>query len=312
MESMVQVLATIVLLRRETRRARRRQDIIQGAMHVLVAGCGWLGEAIARRAIARGDRVTAIRRDVSGAGALGTAGAHLLALDLAAPGAAGRLPQADAIVACQAASGGDVQAYRAAYLTVNAVLLEAATRWGARMVYTGSTGVFGQRDGSSVDEDTPPVPATATAEVLVEAEEMLLAAARAGTSACLLRLSGLYGPGRDGILDRVRTGRLALGPGDDAWMSFCHRDDAVAFVAAAIENGETGAVYHGTDAEPALRRDVVSWISQALGILPHRDEAPWSGSNRRVVSARTRRSLGVALAYPSFREGLAPLLPAAR
>lgn len=100
--------------------------------------------------------------------------------------------------------------------------------------------------------------ATATAEVLVEAEEMLLAAARAGTSACLLRLSGLYGPGRDGILDRVRTGRLALGPGDDAWMSFCHRDDAVAFVAAAIENGETGAVYHGTDAEPALRRDVVS------------------------------------------------------
>lgn len=278
-------------------------------MHVLVAGCGWLGAEIARRAAARGDQVTAVRRDPSRAGALREAGVALVAADLSAPGAAGRLPRADAVVACQAAAGDGVDAYRAAYLDVNTTLLAAASRWGARFVYTGSTGVFGQRDGSAVEEGTPPLPATASAEVLLQAEALVLSAARAGVDARLIRLSGLYGPGRVGILERVRSGRLALGPGDDAWMSFCHLDDAAELVLAALARGERGGVYHGSDAEPARRRDVVSWIAQALGILPHRDDAPWSGPNRRIVSARTRSTLGVTLVYPSFREGLAPLLP---
>ncbi len=280
-----------------------------GAMHVLVAGCGWLGTEIARRAAARGDRVTAVRRDPSRAGALRESGLDVLCADLSAPGAAEVLPRADKIVACQAAAGDGVDAYRATYLIVNERLLAVASRWGARFVYTGSTGVFGQRDGSTVEEGTPPAPATASAEVLLQAEELVLSAARTGVDASLVRLSGLYGPGRVGILERVRSGRLALGPGDDAWMSFCHRDDAAELVLAALVRGERGAVYHGSDAEPARRRDVVSWIAQALGILPHREDAPWSGPNRRVSSVRTRSSLGVTLVYPSFREGLAPLLP---
>jgi nucleoside-diphosphate-sugar epimerase len=281
-------------------------------MHLVVAGCGWLGSEIARRAAARGDRVTAIRRDLSRAGALAGAGVHLLALDLTAPDAVGRLPAADAIVACQAADGEGVEAYRSAYLAANRALLAAASARGARFVYTGSTGVFGQRDGSTVDERTPPQPAGPTAEVLAEAEAAVLAAARGGARASLLRLSGLYGPGRAGILERVRSGRLALGPGDDAWMSFCHRDDAAELALAAATRGEQGAVYHGSDAEPARRRDVVSWIAQALDIVPHRDDEPWSGPNRRIVSDRTRQSLGMTLAFPSFREGLTPLLPSAR
>ena len=206
-------------------------------MHVLVAGCGWLGSEVALRAVARGDRVTAVRRDVSRAGSLAGAGVRLLALDLIAPDAAERLPFADAIVACQAADGDGVEAYRSTYLAANRALLAAACTHGARFVYTGSTGVFGQRDGATVDERTPPHPATPTAEVLAQAEAAILAAARGGARASILRLSGLYGPGRAGILDRVRSGRLALGPGDDAWMSFCHRDDAAELVLAALARG---------------------------------------------------------------------------
>jgi nucleoside-diphosphate-sugar epimerase len=219
------------------------------------------------------------------------------------------MPRVDAIVACQAADADSVDSYRSAYLDVNEGLLSTASRWGARFVYTGSTGVFGQRDGSVVEEHTSPLPATATAEVLLAAEAMVLSAARAGTNACLVRLSGLYGPERVGILERVRSGRLALGPGDDTWMNFFHREDAAELVLAAVTRGEAGSVYHGSDAEPACKRDVVSWIAKALGILPHRDDVPWSGSNRRISSVRSRRSLGVSLTYPSFREGLAPLLP---
>ena len=281
-------------------------------MHVLVAGCGWLGTALARGLVLRGDRVTGVRRDPARAEELRALGVEPLALDLAAPGAAERLPAADAIVACQAAGADGVEAYRAAYVDANRALIAAAARGGARaLVYTGSTGVFGQRDGADVDETTPPAPASATAQVLVEAEALVRRGSAGALRTSVVRLSGLYGPGRAGIVDRVRAGKLALGPGDDAWMNFCHRDDAIAFVLTALERGEEGAVYHGSDAEPVRRREVVEWIAARLAMPPPRAARSADGPSRRIRSERTRDALGIALEYPSFREGLTPLLDAA-
>ena len=285
-------------------------------MHVLVAGCGWLGSALARALVARGDRVTGIRRDPARAAALAALGIEPLALDLSSPGAAARLPAVDAIVACQSSAEDSPAAYRAAYLEATRALLEAGARAGARaFVYTGSTGVFGQRDGSQVDETTPPSPASATAEVLVEAERRVLEAPDAlGVPARLLRLSGLYGPGRLGLVERVRRGALALGPGDDAFMNFCLLEDAVAFARGALERGAPGAIYHGSDAAPARRREVVTWIAERLGLQPPRapagSVAP-GGPSRQIRSQATRRALGVELQARSFRHGLAPLVPAA-
>jgi nucleoside-diphosphate-sugar epimerase len=282
-------------------------------MHVLVAGCGWLGTAIARALVARGDRVTGVRRDAARAGALAEVGVAPLAVDLAAPGAGAVLPRdVDAVIACQSASADGEDAYRRAYVDANGTLLELAMASGARaFVYSGSTGVFGQRDGSDVDEMTPPAPASRTAEVLVEAEALVAGAAARGVPARLVRLSGLYGPGRLGIVDRVRRGALALGPGDDAWMNFCHLEDAVTAVIAALDRGRAGAVYHGNDAEPVRRRDVVAWIASRLGVDPPRREDAAPGPSRRVFAERTRAELGFTLAYPSFREGLAPFDSAA-
>lgn len=282
-------------------------------MHVLVAGCGWLGSAVARALVARGDQVTGIRRDPGRAAALAGLGVEPLTLDLTAPGAAARLPAVDAVVACQSSSSDTPEAYRAAYVTSSAALLAAAARAGARaFVYTSSTGVFGQRDGSEVDEATPPAPASATAEVLVEAERLVLGAATThGVPGQILRLSGLYGPGRAGTIDRVRRGVLALGPGDDAFMNFCHQGDAVALVLAALDRGQPGATWHGSDAAPPRRREVVEWMAGRLGIAPPRlpaGAAAPPGPNRRISSARTRAALGVTLTYPTFREGFAGLL----
>ena len=283
-------------------------------MHVLIAGCGWLGEAVAAACLARGDRVSGIRRDAGRARALGRLGVEPLVLDLAASGSEERLPRdVQAVVACQSAGADTPEAYRAAYVVANRALLRAARRMPlAAFVYTGSTGVFGQRDGGDVDETTPPSPVGAAGEVLVEAERLVLGAE--GVPTRLLRLSGLYGPGRAWIVDRVRSGALALGPGDEAWMNFCHRDDAVAGVLAAIDRGRTGGVYHGTDAHPPRRREVVEWIAARLGIPPPRREEPpggRTGANRRILGERTRAELSLRLAFPSFREGLTPLLPPA-
>jgi nucleoside-diphosphate-sugar epimerase len=146
--------------------------------------------------------------------------------------------------------------------------------------------------------------------VLVEAERLILWGSQ-GVPACLLRLSGLYGPGRAGVLQRVRSGALALGPGDEAFMNFCHLDDAVIFVLAALDRGEPGATFHGSDAAPTKRREVVTWIAGQLRIQPARSEVPAGGPNRAIDSTKTRQALAVTLRYPTFREGLAPLIPPA-
>jgi len=284
----------------------------EAPLDVLVAGCGWLGTEIARTLAARGDRVTGIRRDPGRARELLAIGVEPLALDLAAPGAVDRIPGVDAIVACQAAGADGEGPYRTAYVTANLALLAAAARGGTRaFVYTGSTGVFGQRDGSDVHEATPPAPASPAAAVLVEAEALVRGASSRGLRPAVMRLTGLYGPGRAGIVERVRSGRLALGPGDGAWMNFCHRADAVAFVLAALDRGAPGALYHGSDSRPARRREVVEWVSRRLGIDPPRTDAPAAdGPDRRILSERTRLELGVKLLYPSLDDGLAELVGA--
>ncbi len=265
--------------------------------------------------------MTGVRRSPGAAAELRSLGIEPLVADLADPRFGAAIPpDVGAIVACQSASGDSREAYRAAYVETTRNLLAAARPLALRaFVYTGSTGVFGRRDGGDVDESTPVSPAGESAEALAEAERLVLAAAAGGVSARIVRLSGLYGPGRTGTIERVRRGALALGPGDDVFMNFCHVDDAAAAVIAAIDRGRTGAVYHATDARPARRREVVEWIAARLGIPAPRlseDVAPSPvgprGANRRILGDATRSELGLTLAWPSFREGLAPFLPPPR
>jgi len=279
-----------------------------------VAGCGWLGTAIARALAARGDRVTAVRRDGGRAALLAAEGVRPLALDLASPSALDHLPRdLDGLVACQAAASRDLAAYRRAYLDANGTLISAAARAGAPLVYTGSTGVFGRSDGREVFEGSATEPDSPEAGILAAAEALVLGEGRMGR---LVRLSGLYGPGRTSIIERVRSGALALGPGDGAFMNFCHLEDAVAAVLAALDRGRPGAIYHASDAQPARRREVIEFIAGCLRMAPPRTAAGAATAGepggRRVRGEATRAELGLALRYPSFREGLAVHLPAAR
>lgn len=278
-------------------------------MHVAIAGCGWLGTAVGLELCRQGHRVTAIRRDAARAAELAAMGLEPRVLDLADPEAYQRFPEdVQGIVGCQAAPSDSLAGYRAAYLAANQTLLRAAEACAVRsLVYTGSTGVFGHGDGREVAEDTPVAPASATAEVLVEAEQLLLQAGRRGLPTRVVRLSGLYGPGRWGALARVRSGALALGPGDGAFMNFCHQADAVAAVIAALFHGRDGAVYHASDAAPPRRRELVQWLCSQMGVEPRQSaQIPAPGAvNRRISAAWTRQQLGLTLVHPDFRSGFA-------
>lgn len=276
-------------------------------MHIAIAGCGWLGTALGVHLKNQGHQVTAIRRNPERLGELAALGLKPLALDLSDPQAHMALAlDIEAIVACQSARTDSAEGYRAAYLTVNQNLLRAAERLPLRaLVYTGSTGVFGYRDGREVTESTALSPASPTSEVLVEAEQQLVHASNQGIPTRIVRLSGLYGPGRWGALQRVRSGALALGPGDDAYMNFCHLDDAVAMVEAALLRGSDGAIYHASDAQPPMRREVVQWLAAQLGVdAQTRDGSGTSvAPNRRISAVWSREQLGVALRFADFRAG---------
>ena len=279
-------------------------------MKVLIAGCGWLGMAVARALVARGDRVVGIRRDPAAASELEALGVEPLPLDLLRPEDSRRLPiDVDAVVACLAPGARGAKAYERTYVDAVGTLLDVYSRRELnRFVYTSSTGVFGQTDGSEITERSAVVPVGDTARVLVRAEEQVLGRARTqGYPACVVRLSGLYGPQRFGVIDRVREGRLALGRGDDAWMNFCHRTDAARSVLAALERGRPGEVYHASDAVPVRRRDLIHWVAERFGFDPVHapaDSAVATGTNRRIGAAWSRERLGIELAFPSFREGL--------
>lgn len=283
-------------------------------MDVLLAGFGWLGREVAGRLIARGDRVTGVTRTEASASRLRDGGIEATAIDLAAPGASRLIPgRYDAIVAMPSASGHDEAVYAAAYLDATRNVLESVGAVDAAFVYVSSTGVFGQADGSWVDESTPPRPADGTSRVLVEAERLVLDRSWHRARPCIVRCSGLYGAGRTGVIERVRSGALALGRGDETWMNFSHRDDAAVTVIAALDRGRAGAIYHASDATPTTRHDVVAWIAERLAMSPpqrddERTSMGRSGAHRRVSAEATRGELGTTLAYPSFREGLAPLL----
>jgi nucleoside-diphosphate-sugar epimerase len=256
-----------------------------------------------------------VRRDPGRAAALAGPGVEARALDLLDPRAPALLPpDLSAIVACQSADGEGGAAYHRAYVEANRALLAVARERGPALrafVYTGSTGVFGQRDGGDVDERTPPAPAGPAGEALLEAERLVLDAAAGGLPASVLRLSGLYGPGRAWPVERVRGGQLRLGPGDGAWLNLLHLEDAADAVVAVLERGPRGRILHGTDASSPRRRELVEWVAARLGIPPPR--APEGATappapDRRVIGEATRKELGLTLRFPSFREGVEALL----
>jgi nucleoside-diphosphate-sugar epimerase len=184
--------------------------------------------------------------------------------------------------------------------------------------YLGTTAVYGDRQGAWVDEEAPIDPALARADRRARAEAAWL---QSGLPVHIFRLAGIYGPGRNAFVNlRDGTARRIVKPGQV--FSRIHVEDIATVLEASIARPRPGAIYNVCDDEPAPPQDVVAYAAALLGIEPP-PEQPYETAdlspmartfyrdNRRVRNNRIKRELGVALAYPTYREGLAALLPAA-
>jgi len=188
-----------------------------------------------------------------------------------------------------------------------------------RIIYLSTVGVYGDHQGAWIDEDTPPRPVAGRSNSRLAAEDHWRAlASRKNVALDILRLSGIYGPGRNALASVANgTAKRIIKPGQV--FNRIHVADIARAIMACIDGGRPGAVYNVTDDEPAPPQDVVALASQLLGVPPPPEQGydtaemtpmarSFYGETKRVSNARIKRELGFSFAYPTYREGLAALL----
>ncbi|ELZ51449.1 NAD-dependent epimerase/dehydratase [Halorubrum coriense DSM 10284] len=287
-------------------------------MRVVVVGCGYVGLALAAQLDARGHAVTGVRRSDAGLDAVDAAGPDVDAVraDATDPESLSVLPDADAVVFAASSGGRGADAAREVYVDGLAnVVDEYGSRASPpeRLVYTSSTGVYGDHDGGWVDEETPVEPTTEKTRVLVEAERIATErAAEAGIDGTVVRFAGLYGT------DRYRLERYVEGPVTAGYLNMVHRDDAAGSVRHLLETDRArDRAVLVVDDEPVDKHVFADWLADACG-APHpekrsKDERIAAGDLSAAAERRIRtskrcsnallRDLGYEFVHPTFRSG---------
>ncbi len=284
-------------------------------MRVLIVGCGYVGLPLGAEMVRQGHEVFGLRRSQTVEAELRAAGLVPLAADITRLEELRKIPSGyDWIVNCVASSGGGVQEYRQVYLQGTRNLLAwLATAPPRKFVYTSSTSVYGQTDGSWVDENSPTEPEAETARVLLETENVLLEAARDRQfPAVVLRLAGLYGAGRGYWFKQFLQGEAKLEGDGERILNMLHRDDAIGAISAALQRGCPGEVYNAVDDEPMRQLEFFRWLSTRLNrpLPPSVPANPQTArkrgaTNKRISNRKLKQELGYQFKYPTFREGLA-------
>lgn len=297
--------------------------------HLVVFGCGYVGSELARQAVAQGMGVTALTRNPETAAGLSAAGVEAVVAELASDEWHARIPGgASFVLNCVSSGDGGVDGYRRSYVEgMHSILAWARGGPVGTLVYTGSTSVYPQGGGAVVDETAPTEGASETARVLLEAEALLNAGEAVGAAAALtagcrrrfvLRLAGIYGPGRHHLLDQLRGGAGEIPGRGDQRLNLIHRDDAVAAIWAVFTAppAVTGEIFNVADDRPGTRDEIVTWLAAKIGVPAPRCTGE-SGSGRRAVSPdriisneKLKARLGWRPVFPSFREGYAHILRA--
>lgn len=280
-----------------------RRDPEPSPRTLLIAGCGYVGLALSRSLITRGWTVWGLRRSPEASGLIQHAGARPILADLTQPSTLTRLPLVDCVVCCQA-PGGDPTAYRSTYLDGTRNLIQALQVAPPRkLLWISSTRVYGQSREEWVDEETEPMPTSEEARILLEAEGLAL---QAPFPSLVLRLAGLYGPGRD-HLALLRRGRAPIDAA--GFLNQIHIDDVVGLIELLLERGEPKQIYLGVDDEPVRRADFYRWLAERAGIpIPLAPADATARASGKRCSNRKVKALGYRFVHPDYRAGYAQLL----
>jgi nucleoside-diphosphate-sugar epimerase len=279
---------------------------------VLIVGCGYLGLRAGMAWVAAGRTVYALTR--GRADELRSHGIEPIVGDVLNPDSLTALPRTDTVLYAVGLDRTAGKSMREVYVqglgNVLAALssrepeasasgLDALTS-GSRLLYISSTSVYGQTDGSWIDETSSTDPLEESGQVVLEAEQTLL---RFRPDAVVLRFAGIYGPGR--VLRRASLMKGEPVPGDgERYVNLIHVDDGVRAVLAAEVNAEPGETYLIADDAPPTRRELFTRTAELLDAPAPTFEGGGIDANRRVSNAKAKQRLGFQPLYPSIAEGL--------
>jgi nucleoside-diphosphate-sugar epimerase len=292
---------------------RRRRANVEGHEAMWILGCGYIGQKLARRYLDLGQPIVALTRSQASRQALVEAGIPALARDLTCD----PLDDLDWAgkdlfhLAPPSSAGVEDGATRR--------LVASFRRAGhpRRLIYMSTTGIYGDCGGVWVDETRPPAPAADRSLRRWDAEETLRAwSHEAGAELVILRVAGIYGPGRL-PLERIRQGLPLVREEESPWSNRIHADDLVEACIAAMALGRPGAVYNVCDDHPSTMTDYFLRVAAAAGLPPppllSLKEATgvlsagilsYLAESRRLSNQRLREELGLKLRYPDLATGL--------
>ena len=289
---------------------------------LVIFGCGYVGSAVARAAVAAGAQVEALTRNPEKAVTLRALGlGKVVVAELSSSDWHGQIEGgADFVVNC-VSSGGGPDGYRQSYVGGMASIIAWAEQGRVpigTMLYTSSTSVYPQGGGAVVEETARAEGATSNGKVIRESEMLL---EKASVAACqrwfILRLAGIYGPGRHHLLNQLREGVAELGGSGTHRLNLIHRDDIVSAVLACLTAPEAigSQIFNVADTAPAMREEVVRWLAgQLQRPLPTFDGVPGSRRggepmpDRVIASDKIQSVLGWQPKYADYKAGFGAIL----
>jgi nucleoside-diphosphate-sugar epimerase len=284
-------------------------------MRVLILGCGYVGMAAGRQLLGAGHSVVGVRRTAEAVGELRAAEIEGAIGDLTRRADLDRLDGPfDAVINTVSSSRGGAAEYREVYLEGTRTVLDWLRDHPVqRYVYTSSTSVYAQVDGSWVDESSPALASGETGRLLRDTEDLLLAAARERAfPAVILRVAGIYGPGRGFLFQQFLKGEARISGEGRRFINMVHRDDVATALVTVLERGESGGIFNCVDDAPVTQAEFLGWVTDHLGRpMPPSVPEPDPGTRKRGlshkrVSNERLRGLGWIPRFPSWREGYAP------
>jgi len=268
---------------------------------ILIAGCGYVGQATADLFHAAGWEVEGWTASEKSAATLSAKPYPICPVDISNRDQVTERPGTfDAVVHCASSRGGEAESYRQIYLNGAHNLLD---RFG-KMLFVSSTSVYPQRDGSWVTEESETKPVRETSRVLLETEKIVL-----GRDGTVVRLAGIYGPGRSAVLTKFLAGTAIIDPENDRFVNQVHRDDIASglFLLVSGESREP-QIYNVVDDRPMLQSDCYRWLARRLNRpLPpvgKLTEQRKRGDTNKRVSNTKLRNLGWTLQYPTFADAM--------
>lgn len=260
---------------------------------LLLIGNGYLGQAVGE--IFRSHDWSVVPVSLSGDGDSIAADVSSVA-DVSA--LAGRTGDVEFIVHCAASGRGGAEAYRRVYVDGCRNLTTVFS--GVPLLFTSSTSVYAQIDGSTVTENSPAFPDRETGRLLREAENIVL-----DTGGIVARLAGIYGPGRSVILKKFLNGETVIEEDGRRFLNQIHRDDAAQAVHRLATSGRhEGGIFNVSDLEPLSQLDCHRGLAELFGrpMPPFgpRDPDRKRGWTHKKVSSAKLVSAGWKPAFPSF------------